>query len=264
AGRREVGVSRRKGGGRRDRGRGVDPRVRGGTRRAGGGRWPHRGGRAARQWRRRAQGLPRPPRRRPGSAALRACRTTVAHRRRTRQRLLAARRRADRGGAASNPRGALTAFRSVEAALRLADVADLADRPVEALSGGQRQRVWIAMTLAQDTEVLLLDEPTTYLDLAHQIEVLDLLRRLQGDGRPVVAVLHALNQAARYADHVIAMRDGAVVATGPPAEILTSTLVRDVFGLDCVVVPCPVSGAPLIVPGATQPQPVTDGGVINA
>jgi len=152
----------------------------------------------------------------------------------------------------------------VEAALRLADVADLADRPVEALSGGQRQRVWIAMTLAQDTEVLLLDEPTTYLDLAHQIEVLDLLRRLQRDGRTVVAVLHDLNQAARYADHVIAMRDGAVVATGPPAEILTSTLVRDVFGLDCVVVPCPVSGAPLIVPGATQPQPVTDGGVINA
>ena len=154
--------------------------------------------------------------------------------------------------------------RAVETALRLADVADLAGRPVEALSGGQRQRVWIAMALAQDTEVLLLDEPTTYLDLAHQIEVLDLLRRLQRDGRTVVAVLHDLNQAARYADHVIAMRDGAVVAAGPPGEILTAALVRDVFGLDCVVVPCPVTGAPLVVPGAARPQPVVDEGVISA
>lgn len=153
---------------------------------------------------------------------------------------------------------------AVATALRLADVADLAERPVEALSGGQRQRVWIAMALAQDTEVLLLDEPTTYLDLAHQIEVLDLLRRLQRDGRTVIAVLHDLNQAARYADHVIAMRDGAVVAAGPPGEILTAALVRDVFGLDCVVVPCPVTGAPLVVPGAGQPQPVIDEGVISA
>ncbi|MBX6723412.1 MAG: ABC transporter ATP-binding protein, partial [Dactylosporangium sp.] len=120
------------------------------------------------------------------------------------------------------------------------------------------------MALAQDTEVLLLDEPTTYLDLAHQIEVLDLLRRLQRDGRTVVAVLHDLNQAARYADHVIAMRDGAVVAAGPPGEILTAALVRDVFGLDCVVVPCPVTGAPLVVPGAARPQPVVDEGVISA
>lgn len=148
---------------------------------------------------------------------------------------------------------------AVAAALRNADVADLADRPVDALSGGQRQRVWIAMALAQETEVLLLDEPTTYLDLAHQIEVLDLLRRLQRDGRTVVAVLHDLNQAARYADHVIAMAGGDVVATGPPAEILTAPLVRQVFGLDCVVVPCPVTGAPLVVPGTV----VTEG-VISA
>ncbi|WP_174535129.1 ABC transporter ATP-binding protein [Micromonospora chalcea] len=144
--------------------------------------------------------------------------------------------------------------RAVEEAMRLADVAGLADRAVDTLSGGQRQRVWIAMTLAQDTEALLLDEPTTYLDLAHQVEVLDLLHRLRAErGRTVVAVLHDLNQAARYAGHLIAMRDGEVVAAGEPREILTADLVRDVFGLECVVVPCPVSGAPLVVPALTQP-----------
>ncbi|MEU0959502.1 ABC transporter ATP-binding protein [Micromonospora aurantiaca] len=143
--------------------------------------------------------------------------------------------------------------RAVEEAMRLADVSALADRPVDTLSGGQRQRVWIAMTLAQDTDALLLDEPTTFLDLAHQVEVLDLLHRLRAErGRIVVAVLHDLNQAARYADHLIAMRDGAVVAAGKPREILTADLVRNVFGLDCVVVPCPVSGAPLVVPALTQ------------
>ncbi|MEV1289160.1 ABC transporter ATP-binding protein [Micromonospora sp. NPDC049679] len=154
---------------------------------------------------------------------------------------------------------------AVHEAMTLADVATLADRPVDTLSGGQRQRVWIAMTLAQETEALLLDEPTTFLDLAHQVEILDLLRRLRVErGRTVVAVLHDLNQAARYADHLIAMRDGAVVAAGAPGEILTADLVREVFGLDCVVVPCPVTGAPLVVPGppaaarptpASQPQP---------
>ncbi|MET7834404.1 ABC transporter ATP-binding protein [Micromonospora sediminicola] len=143
--------------------------------------------------------------------------------------------------------------RAVDEAMRLADVTGLADRPVDTLSGGQRQRVWIAMTLAQDTDALLLDEPTTFLDLAHQVEVLDLLHRLRAErGRTVVAVLHDLNQAARYADHLVAMRDGAVVAAGPPREILTADLVRDVFGLDCVVVPCPVTGAPLVVPALTQ------------
>ncbi|MFG1677868.1 ABC transporter ATP-binding protein [Micromonospora sp. NPDC049282] len=143
--------------------------------------------------------------------------------------------------------------RAVDEAMRLADVTGLADRAVDTLSGGQRQRVWIAMTLAQDTDALLLDEPTTFLDLAHQVEVLDLLHRLRAErGRTVVAVLHDLNQAARYADHLIAMRDGAVVAAGPPREILTAGLVRDVFGLDCVVVPCPVTGAPLVVPARTQ------------
>nr|WP_308042656.1 ABC transporter ATP-binding protein [Micromonospora sp. PLK6-60] len=150
---------------------------------------------------------------------------------------------------------------AVDRAMTLADVAGLADRPVDTLSGGQRQRVWIAMTLAQDTEALLLDEPTTFLDLAHQVEVLDLLHRLRADrGRTVVAVLHDLNQAARYADHLIAMRAGRVVATGPPREILTAELVRDVFGLDCVVVPCPVTGAPLVVPGRTSPSPAPSPG----
>nr|WP_308194903.1 ATP-binding cassette domain-containing protein [Micromonospora sp. R77] len=144
---------------------------------------------------------------------------------------------------------------AVRQAMVLADVDALADRPVDSLSGGQRQRVWIAMTLAQDTEALLLDEPTTFLDLAHQVEVLDLLHRLRAErGRTVVAVLHDLNQAARYADHLIAMRAGTVVAAGPPRDILTADLVRDVFGLDCVVVPCPVTGAPLIVPGRPGPS----------
>ncbi|MBF9134379.1 ABC transporter ATP-binding protein [Plantactinospora sp. S1510] len=138
---------------------------------------------------------------------------------------------------------------AVAEAMELADVQELAERPVDTLSGGQRQRVWIAMTLAQDTEALLLDEPTTFLDLAHQVEVLDLLHRLRTErGRTVVAVLHDLNQAARYADHLVAMRAGAVVAAGPPRQILTVDLVREVFGLDCVVVPCPVTGAPLVVP----------------
>ncbi|GIH02062.1 cobalamin/Fe3+-siderophore ABC transporter ATP-binding protein [Rhizocola hellebori] len=141
---------------------------------------------------------------------------------------------------------------AIEAAMLAADIVALADRPVDSLSGGQRQRVWIAMALAQETEALLLDEPTTFLDLSHQVEVLTLLRRLQRGGRTVVAVLHDLNQAARYADHVIAMRDGAIVAAGPPAQIVTTELVRDVFALDCVIVPCPVTGAPLVVPSGKE------------
>ena len=117
------------------------------------------------------------------------------------------------------------------------------------LSGGQRQRVWVAMVLAQQTPIVLLDEPTTFLDIAHQIELLELCVRLNREqGTTMVAVLHDLNQAARYADHLVAMRDGKVVAAGAPREIVTADLVRDVFGLDCVVVPCPVSGAPLVVP----------------
>ena len=140
---------------------------------------------------------------------------------------------------------------AVAEALLRTSTADLADRSVDELSGGQRQRAWIAMALAQGTDILLLDEPTTFLDIAHQVEVLDLVRRLNVEkGRTVVAVLHDLNQAARYADHLVAMRAGQIVAQGPPTEIVTAELVREVFGLESVVVPDPVTGTPLVVPGA--------------
>ncbi|MFE6866903.1 ABC transporter ATP-binding protein [Kitasatospora sp. NPDC057692] len=140
---------------------------------------------------------------------------------------------------------------AVAEALERTSTAELAERGVDELSGGQRQRVWIAMALAQGTDILLLDEPTTFLDIAHQVEVLDLVRRLNVErGRTVVAVLHDLNQAARYADHLVAMRDGRIVAEGPPSEVVTAELVREVFGLESVVVPDPVTGTPLVVPGA--------------
>jgi iron complex transport system ATP-binding protein len=137
---------------------------------------------------------------------------------------------------------------AVDTALAAAGVTDLADRPVDQLSGGQRQRVWIAMALAQDTPLLLLDEPTTYLDLGHQVEVLDLARRLHREGRTVVAVLHELHLAFRYATHLVVMHRGAVVAQGDPREIVTADLIEQVFGLPCVVVPDPVAGTPLVVP----------------
>ncbi|MFD4871308.1 ABC transporter ATP-binding protein [Streptomyces sp. NPDC058412] len=141
--------------------------------------------------------------------------------------------------------------RAVSEAMARTSVADLADRPVDALSGGQRQRVWIAMALAQDTDLLLLDEPTTFLDIAHQVEVLDLIRRLNRErGRTVVAVLHDLNQAARYADHLVAMKAGRVVAEGPPSSVVTAELVEEVFGLTSLVIPDPVTGSPLVIPGA--------------
>ena len=141
--------------------------------------------------------------------------------------------------------------RAVTEAMERTDVAALAERPVDELSGGQRQRVWIAMALAQDTDLLLLDEPTTYLDIAHQVEVLDLVRRLNRErARTVVAVLHDLNQAARYADHLVAMKAGRVIAQGAPRDVVTADLVHEVFGLTCVVVPDPVTGDPLVVPGA--------------
>ncbi|WBB99684.1 MULTISPECIES: ABC transporter ATP-binding protein [unclassified Solwaraspora] len=137
----------------------------------------------------------------------------------------------------------------VAQALAWTDLTDLAERPVDTLSGGQRQRAWISMALAQGTDILLLDEPTTYLDLAHQIDVLELVDRLHREGgRTVVMVLHDLNLAARYARHLVAMKDGQVLASGAPAEILTPELVREVFGLRVLVIEDPVSGTPLVVP----------------
>ncbi|MER7669301.1 ABC transporter ATP-binding protein [Kitasatospora sp. NPDC096128] len=153
---------------------------------------------------------------------------------------------------------------AVAEALERTSTAELAERSMDELSGGQRQRAWIAMALAQGTDVLLLDEPTTYLDIAHQVEVLDLVRRLNVErGRTVVAVLHDLNQAARYADHLVAMRDGRVVAEGPPGEVVTAELVREVFGLDSVVVPDPVTGTPLVVPGAPWAATAETAGAVD-
>jgi iron complex transport system ATP-binding protein len=143
--------------------------------------------------------------------------------------------------------------RAVAAAMAATDVTDLAGRAVDELSGGQRQRVWLAMVLAQETSIVLLDEPTTFLDIAHQIEVLDLCADLHREqGRTLVAVLHDLNHACRYATHLVAMRDGAVVAEGDPSQIVDAELVERVFGLRCRVIPDPETGTPLVVPAARQ------------
>lgn len=137
----------------------------------------------------------------------------------------------------------------VAEALAATGVADLADRRLEELSGGQRQRVWIAMVLAQQTDIVLLDEPTTYLDLTHQLELLDLLRGLNRErGTTVVMVLHELNLAARYADRIVVMREGRIVAEGAPAEVITDATVAEAFGLEARVVVDPVVGSPLVVP----------------
>ncbi len=137
---------------------------------------------------------------------------------------------------------------AVAEAMRATDVTGLADRIVDELSGGQRQRVWLSMALAQETPILLLDEPTTFLDISHQIEVLDLCADLHEAGRTMVAVLHDLNQACRYATHLIVMREGEIVAEGDPAEVVTPDLVRQVFDLRCEVIPDPLSGTPMVVP----------------
>ncbi|MHA7284043.1 ABC transporter ATP-binding protein [Arthrobacter sp. TMS2-4] len=138
---------------------------------------------------------------------------------------------------------------AVAEALAATDTLALADRSVDELSGGQRQRVWIAMALAQRTGILLLDEPTTFLDIAHQIEVLDLITDLnRRSGTTVVMVLHDLNLAARYADHLIAMRDGRIAAEGAPSDVVTEETVSGVFNLDCRVVTDPVSQTPMVVP----------------
>ena len=137
---------------------------------------------------------------------------------------------------------------AVLAAMDATAVTDLSGRLVDELSGGQRQRVWVAMVLAQETGILLLDEPTTFLDISYQIELLELFTDLNQAGRTLVTVLHDLNHAARYGTHLIAMKDGAVVAEGAPSEIVTAELVEQVFGLRCLVVPDPVCGTPSVVP----------------
>ncbi|SNC71407.1 iron complex transport system ATP-binding protein [Kytococcus aerolatus] len=145
---------------------------------------------------------------------------------------------------------------AVAAALDATNTGALADRSVDELSGGQRQRVWIALALAQRTGVLLLDEPTTYLDVSHQVEVLDLLLDLnQREGTTVVMVLHDLNLAARYADHLVAMADGQVVAEGSPQAVMTPQTVRRLFGIDSQVMVDPVSGTPLMVPIGRHHRP---------
>ncbi|RLV10421.1 cobalamin/Fe3+-siderophore ABC transporter ATP-binding protein [Streptomyces griseocarneus] len=149
---------------------------------------------------------------------------------------------------------------AVEQALRATGTFDLAERTLDELSGGQRQRAWIAMTLAQQTELLLLDEPTNHLDLAHQIEVLDLVRELHlTTGRTVVVVLHDLSLAARYADRLVAMKQGRVAAQGTPSEVLTEELVEDVFGLRARVRHDEETGAPLVIPLSRHASKAADG-----
>lgn len=135
---------------------------------------------------------------------------------------------------------------AVTAAMDATGTADLSGRLVSELSGGQRQRVWIAMALAQQTPILLLDEPTTFLDIAHQIDLMELLTDLNTQGTTLVAVLHDLNQAARYGSHLVAVKDGRIVAEGAPADIVTAEMVEEVFGLRCLVTPDPVSGTPTV------------------
>ncbi|HZE40513.1 MAG TPA: ABC transporter ATP-binding protein [Stackebrandtia sp.] len=140
---------------------------------------------------------------------------------------------------------------AVESAMDATGVTALRDRPVDELSGGQRQRAWIALALAQQTPLLLLDEPTSFLDLRHQIEVLDLLTRLNTDDEhTIVMVLHDLGQAARYADHLVVMAGGEVVAAGEASAVLTSGLISRVFEVDCRVIDDPETGTPLVIPRA--------------
>ncbi|MDP9857330.1 ABC transporter ATP-binding protein [Agrobacterium tumefaciens] len=137
----------------------------------------------------------------------------------------------------------------VEQALASTGLLELAERQLDRLSGGQRQRAWIAMALAQETPLLLLDEPTTYLDIAHQLEILELLRKLNVDqGRTIIIVVHDLNHAAQYADHLVAVADGGIVATGSPSALLTPAFIKVIFGVEAIVIPHPADGTPLCLP----------------
>ena len=143
---------------------------------------------------------------------------------------------------------------AIQAALAGTHTLELADRPVDSLSGGQRQRAWIAMALCQETAILLLDEPTTFLDIAHQVEVLEVIESLRRAGRTIVLVLHDLLQAARHCDHLVALAHGAIAALGPPSHVLTPEVIQNVFGIRCTVVADPYSGQPLVIP-ATRGVP---------
>lgn len=140
-------------------------------------------------------------------------------------------------------------YEAVAEAMEIMKITELANANIDELSGGQRQRVWIAMALAQQTDILFLDEPTTFLDITYQVEILDLLTDLNRKrGTTIVMVLHDINLSARYADHIYALREGKLLAEGEPAKVITSELIKNVFGLDCTVINDPVSGSPLIVP----------------
>lgn len=140
-------------------------------------------------------------------------------------------------------------YEAVAEAMDIMNITEFANRHIDELSGGQRQRVWIAMALAQQTDILFLDEPTTFLDITYQVEILDLLTDLNRTlGTTIVMVLHDINLSARYADHIFALHEGKLVAEGTPSEVVTNTLVKDIFGLDCAVIEDPVAGSPLVVP----------------
>ncbi len=143
-----------------------------------------------------------------------------------------------------------------EEAMTITNIIDFADRPLDTLSGGQRQRGWIAMALAQETEILLLDEPTTFLDIAYQLEVLELMMTLNQSGRTIIMVLHDLNQACRYAHHLVAMRDGEICAAGEPSTVLTADMVEQVFHIHAQIVADPVTGTPMCIP-IRRAEPVT-------
>lgn len=144
----------------------------------------------------------------------------------------------------------------VRRAMEVTSTLHLADRPVDELSGGQRQRVWIAMALAQDTDILLLDEPTTFLDIANQLDILEVVSRRNRDvGTTVVMVLHDMNLASRYSDHIVAMKDGAIVAEGGPREVLTVGRIREIFGIESQIGVDPVSGAPYVFPVGREEIP---------
>ncbi|MDR9796315.1 ABC transporter ATP-binding protein [Aeribacillus pallidus] len=140
-------------------------------------------------------------------------------------------------------------YEAVAEAMEFMNIIEFANHPIDELSGGQRQRVWIAMALAQQTDILLLDEPTTFLDITYQIEILDLLTDLnRKHGTTIVMVLHDINLSARYADHIFALHKGRLVAEGEPSKVITSTLIKEIFGLDCTVIEDPLSGSPMVVP----------------